>query len=272
MAQEGNTFASWDKLFKAGVVSAAQVLANFRSLILLNYPQETLKKILAAKSDTLNVIKILKLRQFIVGVFTEDVLFLSLSVLMVLKVKLINLVQFLVAVDQSKDEVIKKMNGKTKPYYNLKMPPQIFKDAKGTTAIENVFRGAPPLFALFTISFPGKTTEKEVVRIVHADFDKKVVTSYLNFLTDLLEVKSAKFAPTVAPSKCRSVILLTSELRNSMRAGMPPSIPSYSRASLWRNEVPPPFSRLFESQHADSSYDRAFAFSSSLCLARSLTS
>lgn len=92
------------------------------------------------------------------------------------------------------------------------MPPQIFKDAKG------------------------KTIEKKVQRNVNDKFEKKVVDKFLGLLTDLFGAKTNAFKPTVSPACTRSVIVLTSELTNAMRTGMPPSIPSYSRSSLWRNE------------------------------------
>lgn len=105
--------------------------------------------------------------------------------------------------EKQRDEAQKKSPGKD--YLGITMPPQIFKDAKGTTI------------------------EKSISRNVSVKFGKDTIVRYLGLLTDLLKSKSDAFKPTISPNRVRSVILLTSELTNAMRSGMPPSIPSYSR-------------------------------------------
>lgn len=79
---------SWTNLFNRNVVTASQVLMNMRSLILLDYPLETVKKLLEAKLESLDTLKILKLRQFLAVIFDQELLrvvpFLSVTNLQLL--------------------------------------------------------------------------------------------------------------------------------------------------------------------------------------------
>lgn len=105
--------------------------------------------------------------------------------------------------EEQRDQALKNTPGKD--YLGINMPPQIFKDAKGTTI------------------------EKQISRNVAVTFGQDTIDRYLGLITALFAAKTDAFKPTVSPNRVRSVIVYTSETANAMRTGMPPSIPPYSR-------------------------------------------
>ncbi|KNC54930.1 uncharacterized protein AMSG_10594 [Thecamonas trahens ATCC 50062] len=71
LAREGNTHHAWDKLFELGLVTHAQVLANLRTLILLEYPSDNVGAVLSAAADKLKAFDLLKVVAFLQETFTE---------------------------------------------------------------------------------------------------------------------------------------------------------------------------------------------------------
>ena len=78
----------------------------------------------------------------------------------------------------------------------------------------------------------GKSTAKVITRTVNSSCSQKMLDEHFAILDVLC---SAKMESKV-PADGTAVVLFTSELLNPLRKGQPPSIPPYSKSSLWRNE------------------------------------
>ncbi len=80
----------------------------------------------------------------------------------------------------------------------------------------------------------GKSTKQVITRSVTTAFGPGTFQKHLRVASRLCGLKMA--APTT-PAEGTAVIFVTNELLNALRKGTPPSVPPYSRATLWRNEA-----------------------------------
>jgi hypothetical protein len=92
----------------------------------------------------------------------------------------------------------------------------------------------------------GNSHEREKWRMISVFFGPRVVSAYKGMLRGLLNTvlssapdldgSSVAMADVAAAPRRAAVICCTPDLLNSIRTGLPPVIPSYSRSLLWRGE------------------------------------
>ncbi len=83
----------------------------------------------------------------------------------------------------------------------------------------------------------GKTTSVLLARRIVDSFDVRTVNGYLSMFDRLCAASLEQYTPSEAElAATTAVLLLNNEMFNTLRTGQPPTVPSYSRAALWRGE------------------------------------
>jgi uncharacterized protein YegL len=214
LARLGNSAQSIDRLLELsskGVFTPAQALQYLRLLILLTYSP-------TAEKDGMSLKKLLER-----GVEKGQLAWNNL----------LKAIKFIERVF-SKDEVAKIL-GHMKTKQDAEDAMQVDDEAEITdaAAIEGYMRVSLGIEAFKDKN--GNTHEREKHRVVSTSFGQPVVDEYTSILRELLGSTFAARQTGTAPSRA-AVICFTPDLLNSVRTGLPPAVPSFSRSVMWGSE------------------------------------
>ena len=73
LSRRGNTPATWRYIFDNGFVTASQVIANFRSLVLLDFPAKDVRAFLIKRIESVSLSLVFKIDAFMsAGIFSDE--------------------------------------------------------------------------------------------------------------------------------------------------------------------------------------------------------
>jgi len=198
LSRHRNTPETWQEMLQAGLVTPSQLLNNLRSLVYLDIPTSLVEGSLLSSADPLPVSALLRVHHLLVQTFTP---------------------QHLTAVAEGfalGAETLHKADagapgGSSGEWRTINLPEALFKDKLG-----QVHARAPH-------------------KVVSRSFGEATVEAYKAMLERLL-VTAGDTATSGMPANTTAIVVHSPELQNVIRTGVPPSIPAYSKSSLWRHE------------------------------------
>ena len=197
LSREGNTGATWLKLFEADAVTVPQIFANLRSLALAEFPVGTVKQLILANIKTgaasVGFTELMRIRTLLcTGIFTESEV----------------------------ESLCARIQGSRQQQHQQQQ-----RDSCRVEGIGMSFRDKR-----------GQTSTQQKNKNIGWSFGMETVEGYQEMAQSLLAEHFNAQAPA-APGTIAAVVLTHELRDNCVRTGIPPRTPPYAPASLWRGEA-----------------------------------
>jgi hypothetical protein len=234
LAREGNTTEAWDRLMelsRQGVLTPLQAMLYLRVMLLLGYPCKDTEDVAGSPRPRTKKTKA-DHKVSLDSLLREGVRKGVLTWVQLLKaIKMIE--ENFNGEEITRIAALVRANGETE-------------QAAGTGTGLNA--GGTVRVSLGMETFKdksGNSHQREKWRMVSSHFGPEVVGAYVGMLRGLLDVVLAT-VPATSTDRTKAdysgdirraaVICCTPDLLNTIRTGLPPVVPAYSRSVLWRGE------------------------------------